>query len=66
MSATTTEREMFGVPEAAKYLGTTERFVRRLVTQRRITHCRVGKFIKLDSRDLDAFIAAGRVEAVDQ
>lgn len=65
MTTTTTEREMLDVPAAAKYLGTGERFIRRLISERRIQFVRVGRFIRLDTRDLDAFLDAGRVGAVE-
>jgi excisionase family DNA binding protein len=49
--------------EAAERLGTSLRFVRRLVFQRRIPYVKVGRHVRLATSDLDAFIAAGRVEA---
>ena len=41
--------------EAALYLGRGERFLRRLVFERRIRHYKVGKFLSFDKADLDAF-----------
>jgi excisionase family DNA binding protein len=52
--------------EAAERLGTSLRFVRRLVFQRRIPYVKVGRHVRIATRDLDAFIAAGRVEAERQ
>ena len=49
--------------EAADRLGTSLRFVRRLIFERRIPFIRVGRHVRIAARDLDAFIAAGRVEA---
>ena len=49
--------------EAAERLGTSLRFVRRLVFQRRIPYAKVGRHVRIATSDLDAFIAAGRVEA---
>jgi excisionase family DNA binding protein len=49
--------------EAADRLGTSLRFVRRLVFQRRIPYVKVGRHVRITTSDLDAFIAAGRVEA---
>ncbi len=43
------------------YLGTGERFVRRLVAQRRIPYVKLGKYVRLQRSSLDAFIEAGRV-----
>ena len=49
------------VAQAGDYLGTGERFVRRLITQRRITYVKIGKFVRLPRSALDDFIEAGRV-----
>ena len=49
------------VAEAGDYLGTGERFIRRLVAQRRIPYIKLGKYVRLQRSALDAFIAAGRV-----
>ena len=50
------------VEEAAERLGTSVRFVRRLVTERRIAYVKVGRHVRLDSGDVEAFIAGSRVE----
>jgi len=49
--------------EAADRLGTSVRFVRRLVFERRIPFVKVGRHVRIAASDLDAFIAAGRIEA---
>ncbi len=53
--------ELLTVAEAGEYLGTGERFVRRLIAQRRITYVKLGKYVRLQRSALDAFIEAGRV-----
>ena len=50
------------VEEAAERLGTSTRFVRRLVAERRIAYVKVGRHVRLDTTDVEAFIAASRVE----
>ena len=50
------------VEEAADRLGTSGRFVRRLVFERRIAYTKLGRHVRIAPRDLDAFIRAGRVE----
>ena len=50
------------VDQAADRLGTTPRFIRRLRTERRIAVVKLGKHIRIDSNDLDAFVAASRQE----
>ena len=52
------------VGEAAERLGTSTRFVRRLVFERRIAFVKVGRHVRITSADLEAFIAAGRVTAL--
>lgn len=49
------------VDQAADRLGTSPRFIRRLVAERRIAFAKLGKHVRIDSADLDAFVAAGRV-----
>jgi excisionase family DNA binding protein len=49
--------------EAADRLGTSVRFIRRLIAERRIAFVKVGRHVRIDPADLEAFIAAGRVEA---
>jgi excisionase family DNA binding protein len=51
------------VEEAADRLGTSVRFVRRLIAERRIAYIRVGRHIRIAEADLASFVAAGRVEA---
>jgi excisionase family DNA binding protein len=50
------------VDEAAAALNTNPRFVRRLIAERRIVFHRIGRHIRIAAQDLEAFIAAGRVE----
>lgn len=52
------------VPQAAEYLNTSERFVRRLVAERRIAFHHVGRHVRIALSDLDTWLAAGRVEPV--
>ena len=53
---------LLSVGQAAERLGTSVRFVRRLVFERRIPYVKVGRHVRIAARDLDAFIRAGRVE----
>jgi excisionase family DNA binding protein len=50
------------VDEAAERLGTSARFIRRLIAERRITYTKLGRHVRIATRDLDAFVASGRVE----
>lgn len=58
------EREHFSVPEAAEYLSTSVRFIRRLVADRRVPFYKVGRHVRLKRADLEAFVQAGRVDAI--
>ncbi|MDT7710228.1 MAG: hypothetical protein QOG20_5835 [Pseudonocardiales bacterium] len=50
------------VDEAAAYLNTSTRFVRRLVAERRIAFHHVGRHVRFVVVDLETFVQAGRVE----
>jgi excisionase family DNA binding protein len=55
--------KLLTVEEAAERLGTSVRFVRRLIFERRIAYTKLGRHVRIATSDLDAFIAAGRIEA---
>lgn len=54
--------DLVDVVEAAQRLGTPVRLVRRLIAERRIRFYKVGRYVRLDPADLNAFIAAGQVD----
>lgn len=56
--------ELITVPELALLLKVEVRFVRRLVAERRIPYTKVGKYVRFHRCDVEAFIAAGRVEPI--
>jgi len=53
---------LLNVQDAAAELGTPVRFVRRLIAERRIRFHKIGKYVRISSTALHAFIAAGAVE----
>ncbi|AIJ26860.1 helix-turn-helix domain-containing protein [Amycolatopsis methanolica] len=53
------------VEQAAEYLNTSVRFVRRLIAERRIAFHKVGVHVRLAVDDLEAFVQAGRVEPIN-
>ena len=53
---------LLSVEQAAERLGTSVRFVRRLIAERRIAYVKLGRHVRIGAGDLEAFIAAGRVE----
>jgi excisionase family DNA binding protein len=50
------------VDQAAARLGTSVRFVRRLIAERRIAYVKLGRHVRIAAADLEAFIVSGRVE----
>ncbi|MFG3117886.1 helix-turn-helix domain-containing protein [Streptomyces sp. NPDC048197] len=55
---------LLSVPEVAELLGTSERFPRRLIAERRIRYVKVGRYVRIPQSALDAYIAARTVEPV--
>jgi excisionase family DNA binding protein len=60
----TTQDRLLTVAQAAELLATTERFPRRLISERRIRFVRVGRHVRIPESALREFIAAGMVEPV--
>jgi excisionase family DNA binding protein len=48
--------------EAAGYLNVTERYMRRLVAERRVPYFKVGRLLRFSAADLDSYLDACRVE----
>jgi excisionase family DNA binding protein len=47
---------LFTLPEVARYLGDSERHIRRLVAERRIPFLKLGHFVRFDRDDIDEWI----------
>ena len=54
---------LLSVEQAAERLGTSVRFVRRLIAERRIAYVKLGRHVRIAEHDLINFVATGRVEA---
>ena len=54
------------VAEAADRLGTSVRFPRRLIAERRIRFVRIGRHVRIPESAIDAMIDAGTVQAIDR
>ncbi|WP_406271162.1 excisionase family DNA-binding protein [Streptomyces sp. NBC_00191] len=52
------------VAQAAERLGTSERFPRRLIAERRVTFVKVGRHVRIPERALAAYIDANTVQPV--
>ena len=55
--------KLLTVEEAADRLGTSARFVRRLIAERRIAYIKVGRHVRIAETDLAGFVTASRIEA---
>ncbi len=58
------EVALLSLAQAAIYLGTSERHLRRLWQERRVAGIKVGRRVRFTVEDLDAFIERNRVEAL--
>ncbi|MFE7895946.1 excisionase family DNA-binding protein [Streptomyces sp. NPDC057424] len=54
------------VAQVAELLGTTERFPRRLVAERRIAFVKVGRHVRIPEGALKDFIEANTVQPIGQ
>jgi excisionase family DNA binding protein len=55
--------QLLTVDQAAEAMGTSTRFIRRLIAERRIPYIKVGRHVRIAQSDLINYVAAGRVEA---
>jgi len=63
-SATGRLGRLLSVAEVAKLLGTSDRFPRRLITERRIRFVPIGRHVRIPESAVSEFIRAGTVEPV--
>lgn len=64
-AATAHHGQLLTVDEAAVYLGIAPGTLRNWLSARTIPYVKVGRLTRLSTRDLDAFIAAHTVDAVN-
>jgi excisionase family DNA binding protein len=57
-------RTLLDIDAAAARLGVTPRYIRHAIAQRTIPHIKVGRLVRFDPADLDAYVTANRREAV--
>jgi excisionase family DNA binding protein len=57
--------ELLDVKGVAHVLGVTERYVRRLVAERRIPFIKWGRYLRFDPAELAAWIDEARIAAFD-
>ena len=56
--------KLLNVDEAAAVLGTSSRFPRRLIAERRIRFVRVGRHVRIPASAVDDFVRDGTVEPI--
>ncbi|WP_406113791.1 helix-turn-helix domain-containing protein [Kitasatospora purpeofusca] len=54
------------IAQAAELLGTTERFPRRLIAERRIAFVKVGRHVRIPASAVAEYIAARTVQPVNR
>lgn len=52
---------LMDIKALAERLGVTERFVRRLVEDNRVTYLKIGKFVRFHPNDIDEWLGTKRV-----
>jgi excisionase family DNA binding protein len=57
---------LLSVAQVADRLGTTERFPRRLIAERRVTFVKVGRHVRIPESALAAFIESNTIEPVER
>ena len=57
----TNAQTLWDVAGLAQRLGVTERFVRRLIAERRVPFLKIGKFIRFDPKTIDTWLETARV-----
>ncbi|MFB7374956.1 excisionase family DNA-binding protein [Streptomyces sp. NPDC056222] len=56
--------QLLTVDEVANRLGTTARFPRRLIAERRIVFVKVGRHVRIPERALEEFVVAHTVQPI--
>lgn len=51
--------------DVADRLGVNERYVRRLIAERRLPYLKIGHLIRIDPNDIEHLIAQTRVSAIE-
>ncbi len=57
---------LLNVDQLADHLAVAPGYIRRLVRERRIPYRKVGKFLRFDPGDIDAFVEASRVDPLSR
>jgi excisionase family DNA binding protein len=61
----TTHTRLIDIAGVAEQLGVSVRYVRRLVSQRRIPYVKLGHYLRFDPAQIDAWIDGSRVSELE-
>jgi excisionase family DNA binding protein len=53
------------VEAAAERMSTSTRFIRRLISERRIAYVKIGRHVRITEADIAAFIESGRIAPME-
>lgn len=59
-------RRPLDISEAAAYLNVSDRYVRRLVAERRVPYLKVGRLVRFRPEDLDSYLETCLIQPVDR
>jgi excisionase family DNA binding protein len=62
MSISTSHDGLLDIDGLADRLGVGERFVRRLVEERRIPYLKIGRLVRFDAREVEEWISCRRIQ----
>lgn len=66
MAGTPTIEGLIDSETLAARLGVGERFVRRLVEERRIPYLKIGRFVRFEASEVESWIASSRVAPTEE
>lgn len=58
------ELQLLDISEVAERLSVSPRFIRRLVNERRIPYCKLGKFVRFDAAEVTEWVAKMRMDVL--
>lgn len=59
-----TDEAPLNIEEAARRLGVTVRYMRRMVDEKRVRYLKVGRLVRFRGPDLEAFLKQAEVEPI--
>ena len=63
-SSSQRDLQLLDVAEVADRLGVSPRFIRRLVNERRIPYCKLGKFVRFDAAEVAEWVEKMRMDVL--